>query len=134
MKTKYTIHLVGSMYRTGDIVCGSYGDFNGDTRVGLFLVIYNEKQDRHYSSNHSNILCAKLTTNNFQGDGYVVRLYKGDSGLQEDCFVNLSKLHTFTNERAYKLIGRLEPSRMVKIFKEFNKFNQEICNQMMELF
>lgn len=122
------------MYRTGDIVCVSYGDFNGNTRVGLFLIIYNEKQDRHYSSNHSNILCAKLTTNNFQGDGYVVRLYKGDSGLQEDCFVNLSKLHTFTNERAYKLIGRLEPSRMVKIFKEFNKFNQEINNQMMELF
>ena len=67
------------MYRTGDIVCVSYGDFNGDTRVGLFLIIYNEKQDRHYSSNHSNILCAKLTTNIFQGDGYVVRLYKGDT-------------------------------------------------------
>ena len=122
------------MYRTGDIVCISYGDFNGELRVVLFLILYNEKQDRHYSSNHSNILCAKLNTNNFKGDDYVVSLYKGDSGLQEDYFVNLSKLHTFTNERAYKLIGRLEPSRMVKIFKEFNKFNQEINNQMMELF
>lgn len=122
------------MYRTGDIVCVSYGDFNGEKRVGIFLILYNEKQDRSYSSGHSNIVCAKLTTNNFQGDGYVVRLYKGDSGLQEDCFVNLSKLHTFTNERAYKHIGRLEPSRMVKVFKELIKFHQEMENQIMENF
>ena len=122
------------MYRTGDIVCLSYGDFTGNRRVGVFLILYNEKQDRSYSSSHSNIICAKLTTNNFRGDSYVVRLHKGDSGLQEDCLVNLSKLHTFTNDRAYKLIGRLEPKDMSRVFKEFMKFQQEISNQIMELF
>jgi mRNA-degrading endonuclease toxin of MazEF toxin-antitoxin module len=122
------------VYRTGDIVCISYGDFNGETRVGIFLIVYNEKQDRHYTSSHSNILCAKITTNSFQGDGYTARLKKGEANLQEDCLVSLSKLHTFTNERAYKLIGRLEPYRMSQIFKEYHKFNQEIENQLMELF
>ena len=122
------------MYRTGDIVCVSYGDFNGDKRVGIFLILYNEKQDRSYSSNHTNVVCAKLTTNNFQGDSYVVRLYKGESGLQDDCFVNLSKLHTFTYERIYKRIGNLSPSRMVKIYKELQKFHNEMNAQLMELF
>ena len=49
----FTILQVGNMYRTGDIVCVSYGDFNGDKRVGIFLILYNEKQDRSYSSNHT---------------------------------------------------------------------------------
>ena len=42
----FTILQVGNMYRTGDIVCVSYGDFNGDKRVGIFLILYNEKQGK----------------------------------------------------------------------------------------
>lgn len=122
------------MYRTGDIVCISYGDFNGDKRVGIFIILYSEKQDRNYSSNHTNIICAKLTTSNPQGDSYVVKLHKGEGNLQEDCFVNLGKIHTFTYERAYKKIGSLAPTKMSKVFKEFRRFNQEIESQLMELF
>lgn len=122
------------MYRVGDIVCISYGDFKGDKRVGIFLIIYSERQDRSYSSAHSNIICAKLTTNNFQGDSYVVKINKGEANLQEDCLVNLSKIHTFTNERAYKLIGTLDSKRMTQVFKEMHKFNSEMEAQIMEMF
>jgi len=122
------------MYRTGDVVCASYGDFNGEKRVGIFLVLYNERQDRCYSSSHSNLMVCKVTTNNFQGDSYVVKLYKGEANLTDDCLVNLSKIHTFTSEQAYKLLGRLSPATMVRVFKEYHKFQEEVSAQIMELF
>jgi len=122
------------MYRTGDVVCASYGDFNGDKRVGIFVVLYSEKQDRTYSGTHSNYVCAKITTNNLIGDGYTVRLNKGEANLENDCLVNVSKFHTFTSNQIYKLLGRLSQRSAMLIFKEHRKFNQELEEQMLELF
>ena len=122
------------MYRVGDVVCIDYNDFTGNKKIGLFLIIYSERQDRSYSAGHSNITCVKLTTNNFRGDSYVVKLHRGDANLQEDCLVNLSKIHTFISKNNYKIIGRLGPNEMSRVFKELTKFNQEVLNQVMETF
>ena len=122
------------MYRTGDVVCASYGDFEGTKRVGVFFIMYSEKQDRTYSGNHSNYVCVKLTTNNFLGDGYTVKINKGEANLENDCLVNVSKIHTFTHSQIYKLVGRMSEKMSMRIYKEYKRFQQEMEEQMLELF
>ena len=119
-------------YRVGDVVCSNYGKFNGDTSVGIFLVIYSEREDRRYTDCHSNYNLLKITSNNLLGDGYTVRLYKGDGGLDNDSLVNVSKIHTVSKDQVYKKIGSLEQHTMLRIYKELKKFNNEVEYQVME--
>ena len=76
-------------YKVGDVVCANYGNFNGEKTVGIFLIIYSERQDRIYSDGHSNFNACKITTNNFMGDSYTVRLYEGDANLENPSLVNI---------------------------------------------
>lgn len=122
------------LIRTGDIVCVSYADFEGEKQVGIFLVLYSEKQDRHYIGNKSNLLAAKVTSNSFQADNYSVKLLKGESNLDKDCLVCLSKLHTFLPKQVYKRIGSVSQSRMINIYKEYKRFLNETDAQLFELF
>ena len=120
-------------YTVGDVVCANYGNFNGEKTVGIFLIIYSEKQDRIYSDGHSNLNACKITTNNFMGDSYTVRLYEGDANLENSCLVNISKIHTLTREQVYKKIGTLKQDKMLKVYKELRNFNSEVESQIMEV-
>lgn len=120
------------MYRVGDIISVSYGDFEGNPRVGLFLIIYGERQDRSYSSNHSNLTCAKITSNAVLGDAYMCKLYQGEGDLNCTSFVNLSKLQTFEERQVIKRIGTLRNTTMLRVFKEFKRFNRELEQQILD--
>ena len=120
-------------YKVGDVVCASYGNFIGEKSVGIFLIIYSEKQDRIYSDGHSNFNAVKITTNNFLGDSYTVRLYEGDANLENPSLVNISKVHTLSKEQVYKKIGTLKQDKMLKVFKELRNFNSEVESQIMEV-
>ena len=120
-------------YKVGDVVCANYGNFNGKKTVGIFLIIYSERQDRIYSDGHSNFNACKITTNNFMGDSYTVRLYEGDANLENSCLVNVSKVHTLTRDQVYKKIGTLKQDKMLKVYKELRNFNQEVESQIMEV-
>ena len=120
-------------YKVGDVVCANYGNFNGEKTVGIFLIIYSEKQDRIYSDGHSNFNACKITTNNFMGDSYTVRLYEGDANLENSCLVNISKVHTLTKEQVYKKIGTLKQDKMLKVYKELRNFNSEVESQIKEV-
>ena len=120
-------------YKVGDVVCGNYGNFNGEKTVGIFLIIYSERQDRIYSDGHSNLNAVKITTNNFLGDSYTVRLYEGDANLENSCLVNVSKVHTLTRDQVYKKLGTLKQDKMLKVYKELRNFNQEVESQIMEV-
>lgn len=120
-------------YKVGDVVCANYGNFNGEKTVGIFLIIYSEKQDRIYSDGHSNLNACKITTNNFMGDSYTVRLYEGDANLENSSLVNISKIHTLTREQVYKKIGTLKQDKMLKVYKELRNFNSEVESQIMEV-
>lgn len=120
-------------YKVGDVVCANYGNFNGEKAVGIFLIIYSERQDRIYSDGHSNFNACKITTNNFMGDSYTVRLYEGDANLENSCLVNISKQHTLTKEQVYKKIGTLKQDKMLKVYKEIRNFNHEVESQIMEV-
>lgn len=114
-------------------MCANYGNFNGEKTVGIFLIIYSEKQDRTYTDGHSNFNACKITTNNFMGDSYTVRLYEGDANLENSCLVNISKVHTLTKEQVYKKIGTLKQDKMLKVYKELRNFNHEVESQIMEV-
>lgn len=116
----------------GDIVCANYNGFDGEPKVGLFLIIYNERQDRLYTTGHTNLNCVKITTNNLLGNGYTVRIKSGESGLENDCLINLSKTHVFTKEQIYKKIGSLSSKSMFNVFKELRAFNNEMEQQILE--
>lgn len=116
----------------GDIVCANYNGFDGEPKVGLFLIIYNERQDRLYTTGHTNLNCVKITTNNLLGNGYTVRVKSGEGGLENDCLINLSKTHVFTKEQIYKKIGRLSSNTMFNVFKELRAFNNEMEQQILE--
>ena len=116
----------------GDVVCATYGGFDGDKKVGIFVVLYNERYDRKYTNGHTNINCAKITSNNLLGDSYTVRLYKGDANLDNDCIVNISKMHVMSKEQVYKKLGHLNNATMLRVFKEVRQFNNEIEQQILQ--
>ena len=116
----------------GDIVCANYNGFDGEKRVGIFLIVYDERQDRIYTTGHTNLTCVKVTTNNLLGNSYTVRLRAGDANLENECIVNLSKLHTFTKEQIYKKLGRLSSNTMFNVFKELRAFNNEMEQQILD--
>lgn len=116
----------------GDVICATYGNFEGVKTVGIFLILYSENQDRIYSNNHSNYTCCKITTNNFVGNGYTVRLREGDANLENECLVNVSKLHTLTKEQTYKKLGTLNSKNMLKVFRELNRFSTEMNQQILQ--
>ena len=120
------------MLRVGDVVCANYNGFNGEPKVGIFLIIYSEKQDRMYTTGHTNINCAKITTNNLLGNSYTVRLKSGEANLTDDCIVNLSKQHVFVKEQLYKKLGSISATSMFNVFKELRAFNNEIEQQILE--
>lgn len=120
-------------YKVGDVVCATYGNFDGEKVVGIFLIIYSERQDRIYSDGHSNFNAVKITTNNFLGDSYTVRLYQGDANLESNCLVNISKVHTLSKDQVYKKLGSLPNTKMLKVFKELRNFNNEVESQIMEV-
>lgn len=118
--------------KSGDIICGAYGDFQGKKRVGIFLVIYSEKRDRTYTGYNTNYQVAKITTNNLLGDSYTVRLHEGEANLLNDCIVTIGKNHTFANKQIYKKIGTLSPKVMTFVYKEYFRYQTEISRQILQ--
>lgn len=116
----------------GDIVCVNYNGFDGSPKVGIFLIVYSERQDRIYTNGHTNLTCVKITTNNLLGNSYTVRIKAGEANLENDCIINISKLHTFTKEQIYKKIGTLGSNQMFNVFKEMRSFNNEVEQQILE--
>ena len=116
----------------GDIVTASYNGFEGEPKIGIFLIIYNERDDRKYTSGHTNINCVKITSNNFLGNSYVVRLRPGDGNLDKDCIINLSKVHVLAKTQIHKKIGHLNSQIMLNVFKELREFNNEVERQVIQ--
>ena len=116
----------------GDIITASYGGFDGEQKLGIFLILYNERTDRRYTNGHTNINCAKVTTNNLLGNSYVVRLKPGDANLDKDCIVNLSKIHVLSKTQVHKKIGHLGSQQMLSVYKELREYTNEVEKQILQ--
>ena len=110
------------MIDSGTIITARYNDFEGEARVGLFLVLYDEKNDIN-TNMAGNFLACKITTQLTQSTNYVYALKKSKySFLDKDCLITLSKLHTISLNQfdVHKhVIGKLDSDTMVKVYKEF---------------
>lgn len=119
-----------NIYKPGTIVCANYTDFNGETRAGVFLVVYDEALDSNH--NHkNNLLVLKVTTSHTMVSNYAVSLADGNNDfLDRDCMVICSKLHTINKEEVYKVPGTLKPYTFRVVYKQFRKFISELERQM----
>ena len=123
------MHEIG----VGDIVICNYGKFNGDIEKGVFLVLYTETKDSRYLEKRTNITVAKITTNNFYGDSYVVSLRQGEGNLKQNSLVSLSKIHTFALPQVEGYIGTLGKSEMISVYKQYHNFVTETEKQVLHV-
>lgn len=117
----------------GTIICSNYNTFDGEQKVGLFVVLYDEQNDNNIIDN-KNIVALKLSTKGTCVSNYSVPIEtKLNNFIQQDCIVCCSKLHTLHKmEQVYKVLGMLHPATYHKIFKVFTKFNDEMNRQLID--
>lgn len=122
------------LLRPGSIVCAHYNAFQGDDRVGLFCILYDEQLD---SSNNykNNVVALKVTTNLRMANTYVVSANDGRNDFfEQDCLVCCSKVHIIDKEQIYKIVGTLHSSTLKNVYKVYRQFEREIERQVEDYF
>lgn len=115
----------------GSVVCASIGDFNGNKKIGLFLVLYDERSDNDIMDNQ-NVVALKLTTQNTCSN-YVLQISsKSNSFLDKDCIVCCSKLHTLHKvSNIYKVLGVVSPNTLKRVYRVYKKFENKMNDQIL---
>ena len=117
----------------GTIVCANYGDFNGEKRVGLFFVIYDEQIDNNVFSK-KNVVALKITSQTTLVSNYVATISNiKNQFLDKPCMVACSKVHVLHKEdNVYKVLGMVDPSTCKKVFQSYFKFISETERQLID--
>lgn len=115
----------------GTIVCSNYNSFDGDDRVGIFIVMYDEQSDMQTISTR-NVLALKLSSKSTCVENYTVEINKRDCDfLQTSSICCCSKIHILhKQEQVYKVLGQVSPIVYKKIYKTFMKFQNALNNQI----
>lgn len=116
----------------GTIICSNYNSFDGEKRVGLFVVLYDEQSDNNVLDKN-NIIAIKLSTQNTCVSNYSVAVEtKLNNFLNDSCIACCSKVHTLhKREQVYKKLGVLHPATYHRIYKAFMRFQNEVSNQLL---
>lgn len=117
----------------GTIVCAKYQDFEGQDRVGLFCVLYDEQLDNNVFEK-KNTICVKISSQTTLVGNYSVRvpLDKNDF-LKSPCIVCCSKTHVLHKSlNIYKVLGVLERSTYAQVVKSCLKFTNEMERQLID--
>lgn len=115
----------------GTVVCANFNTFNGERKVGLFVVLYDEQTDTNILDD-KNVVALKLSTQNSCVSNYSVAVDNNlNNFLNDSCIACCSKLHTLhKREQVYKILGVLHPATYHRIFKAYMKFNSEMQSQL----
>lgn len=115
----------------GTVVCSKYNTFQGEEKIGIFIILYDEQTDNSILDD-KNVLAFKLSTKSTCVSNYSVPIdTKLNNFLDNDCIACCSKLHTLhKKQQIYKVIGMLHPATYHRVFKVYNKFNNEIMSQL----
>lgn len=115
----------------GTVICSNYNSFDGEKRVGLFVVLYDEQSDSSIIDD-KNVIALKISTKGTCISNYSVEINRTlNDFLDNNCIVCCSKLHTLhKKEQVYKVLGGLHPVTYNKVFKVFSKFNAKLQEQL----
>lgn len=118
----------------GTIVCARYNDFDGEERIGLFCVLYDEQLDTNVPTK-KNTVCVKVSTQTTLVSNYSVQVNMEDNKfLDNPCIVCCSKVHLLHKEsNIYKILGFLNKGTLKQVVKTYFKFSNEVERQMMDI-
>ncbi len=115
----------------GTVICAKYGTFNGEDKVGIFVVLYDEQTDGNLISD-KNVIALKVSTKDSCITNYSVPINrKLNDFMNEDCIICCSKLHLLHKKyQVYKVLGTLHPATYHNMFKVYSQFNNQMQNQL----
>ena len=117
----------------GTIVCSTYQDFNGESKVGIFCVLYDEQLDNNIFTK-KNTICIKLSTQTTLVSNYSCKIdIETNRFLNSPCIACCSKLHLLHKEsNIYKVLGMLDKKTFKDIVKTYARFSNEVERQMFD--
>lgn len=117
----------------GTIVCATYNDFDGEERVGIFCILYDEQLDNNVYTK-KNTLCIKISTQSTLVSNYSAKIdIERNSFLNNPCIACCSKVHILHKEsNIYKVLGCLDNGTMKQIIKAYLKFSSETQRQLLD--
>lgn len=118
---------------SGTVVCSNYNLFDGTTKQGVFLVLYDEQMDINVLDK-KNVVAIKISTQDTCVANYSVELNNNmNPFFDKPCIACCSKIHILhKKEQVYKVIGNLDMSTYKKVYKVYNKFLSELNRQVID--
>lgn len=115
----------------GTVVCSNYNTFDGEQKVGLFLILYDEQNDNSLIDD-KNVVALKISTKSTCIPNYSVPIdTQLNNFVDNNCIICCSKVHTLhKKQQIYKVLGRLHPATYHKAFKVFMRFNNALTSQL----
>ena len=119
----------------GTIVASNFNTFDGEPKVGLFVVLYDEQSDMDNMTDTKNVIAVKLSTQNTLVSSYVVRVNKDrHEFLDNDCIACCGKIHILhKTKQIYKVLGELTPGTYKNVYKMYETFKEAMNKQMMQV-
>lgn len=117
--------------RAGTVVICDYINFVGETKKGLFVVLYDEQYDTT-TNGAMNFLAVKITTQFDMVGNYTVNLNVEENPFfKSPCLASCSKIHTLHKHQIKHTLGKLSANSFKKVFITTSKFLTEVNRQMM---
>ena len=115
----------------GTIICSNYNTFDGEQKVGIFMVLYDEQNDNNVVDS-KNVIALKLSTQGTCVSNYSVQVDKDlNNFLDADCIMCCSKVHVLhKTKQIYKILGMLHPATYHRVFKVYHRFNRAVEDQL----
>jgi hypothetical protein len=119
------------VYKSGTIIIANYVTFKGETKQGVFMVMYDEALD-NVTDSVMNVTAIKITTQLSMVGNYTVNLKNEDSDFfKHESLASCSKIHTLHKNQIVGVIGILGEKTYKKVYTGVRKFINEIDRQML---
>lgn len=119
------------VYKSGTIIIANYVTFKGETKQGVFMVMYDEALD-NVTDSVMNVTAIKITTQLSMVGNYTVNLKNEDSDFfKHESLASCSKIHTLHKNQIVGVIGILGEKTYKKVYTGIRKFLNEIDRQML---
>lgn len=111
-----------------DIVTSPYMDINGQRKIGLFLIIYMEKQDPN-DYNNRNVTGLKLTSRDLYANMYRTLVTREDvPELLADSYIYANKPSTLLSSHC-RFVNRLPSNLCEEVRDKLNVYLSQVTEQ-----